>query len=208
MKEWIDVIHRDYNHPCIVEWVMLNESWGVPRIGHDRRQQSFAKSLYHLAHSLDDTRLVISNDGWEMVDTDICAIHSYKHGEEGNIKQQQFFNKALKSMDTIRAIVEKPVFAQGIRYQGQPVVLTEFGGICILDIEEQGWGYTSIGKEQFLEVYARVLQDVYESEMICGFCYTQLADIEQEINGLLTEEHEYKFEPEQIREIIDMPQRY
>lgn len=82
--------------------------------------------MYHLAHSLDDTRLVISNDGWEMVDTDICAIHSYKHGEEGNIKQQQFFNKALKSMDTIRAIVEKPVFAQRIRYQGQPVVLTEF----------------------------------------------------------------------------------
>ena len=60
-------------------------------------------------------------------------------------------------------------------------------------------GYTSIGKEQFLDVYARVLQDVYESEMICGFCYTQLADIEQEVNGLLTEEHEYKFEPEQIR---------
>lgn len=38
MKEWIDVIHRDYNHPCIVVWVMLNESWGLPRIGHDRRQ--------------------------------------------------------------------------------------------------------------------------------------------------------------------------
>ena len=208
MKEWLDVIHRDYNHPCIVVWGMLNESWGVPRIRNDRQQQSFAKSLYHLAHSLDDTRLVISNDGWEMVDTDICAIHSYKHGEEGNRKQQQFFNKALKSMDTIGAIVEKPVFAQGTRYQGQPVVLTEFGGISLLNIEEQGWGYTSIGKEQFLDVYARVLQDVYESEMICGFCYTQLADIEQEVNGLLTEEHEYKFEPEQIREIMDMPERY
>lgn len=202
MKEWADVIQRDYNHPCIVVWGMLNESWGVPRISHDEQQQAYSKSLYYLARSLDTTRPVISNDGWEMTDTDICAFHSYKHGEEGDRKQQELFNRYLKSIEGIEKIMEKTLFAQGHSYKGQPVILSEFGGISVSE-DEKGWGYTSVGKNQFLQVYDRILTDVYESEVICGFCYTQLADIEQEINGLLTENHEYKFDPEAIREIME-----
>ena len=199
MREWADVIHRDYNHPCIVVWGMLNESWGVPHIGSDCRQQAFAKALYHMAHSLDSTRLVISNDGWETVDTDICAFHSYKHGEEGDMRQQELFAKSLKSAETMGEIVEKPLFAGDTPYCGQPIVLSEFGGISISE-EEEGWGYTSVGKNRFLEVYRRILRAVYASDILSGFCYTQLADIEQEINGLLTEAHTYKFPPEKIRE--------
>ena len=202
MREWADVIHRDYNHPCIVVWGMLNESWGVPHIGSDCRQQAFAKALYHMAHSLDSTRLVISNDGWETVDTDICAFHSYKHGEEGDMRQQELFAKSLKSAETMGEIVEKPLFAGDTPYCGQPIVLSEFGGISISE-EEEGWGYTSVGKNRFLEVYRRILRAVYASDILSGFCYTQLADIEQEINGLLTESHTYKFPPEKIREIMD-----
>ena len=202
MREWADVIHRDYNHPCIVVWGMLNESWGVPHIGSDCRQQAFAKALYHMAHSLDSTRLVISNDGWETVDTDICAFHSYKHGEEGDMRQQELFAKSLKSAETMGEIVEKPLFAGDTPYCGQPIVLSEFGGISISE-EEEGWGYTSVGKNRFLEVYRRILRAVYASDILSGFCYTQLADIEQEINGLLTEAHTYKFPPEKIREIME-----
>ena len=202
MREWADVIHRDYNHPCIVVWGMLNESWGVPHIGSDCRQQAFAKALYHMAHSLDSTRLVISNDGWETVDTDICAFHSYKHGEEGDMRQQELFAKSLKSAETMGEIVEKPLFAGDTPYCGQPIVLSEFGGISISE-EEEGWGYTSVGKNRFLEVYRRILRAVYASDILSGFCYTQLADIEQEINGLLTESHTYKFPPEKIREIME-----
>lgn len=202
LKEWIDVIHRDYNHPSIVAWGMLNESWGVPAIDHDRRQQAFAKSLYYLAHSLDATRPVISNDGWEMADTDICAFHSYRHGEEGNIREQEVFRNDLKSVEGIEKIMEKPLFADGNVYKGQPVVLSELGGVSVTEAEE-GWGYTSVSRDRFLEVYDRILTAVYESELICGFCYTQLADIEQETNGLLTEDHEYKFDPEAICEIME-----
>ena len=202
MREWADVIHRDYNHPCIVVWGMLNESWGVPHIGSDCRQQAFAKALYHMAHSLDSTRLVISNDGWETVDTDICAFHSYKHGEEGDMRQQELFAKSLKSAEAMGEIVEKPLFAGDTPYCGQPIVLSEFGGISISE-EEEGWGYTSVGKNRFLEVYRRILRAVYASDILSGFCYTQLADIEQEINGLLTEAHTYKFPPEKIREIME-----
>lgn len=60
MAEWQEIIDRDYNHPCITTWVPINESWGVPNISVDRQQQHFSQAIYHLIHSLDPTRLVIS----------------------------------------------------------------------------------------------------------------------------------------------------
>lgn len=205
INEWMEVIKRDYNHPSIIVWGMLNESWGVPGIGSDSRQASFAKSLYHMAHSFDDTRPVISNDGWENAQTDICAFHSYKHGKRNDMKQQQFFKTALKDVAKMGEIVEKPLFALKEKYDGQPVMLTEFGGISMTE-ETDGWGYTTVGKEGFLEEFSRVVDAVYDSELISGFCYTQLCDVQQEMNGLLTVEHEFKFPPEKIKAVLDKKQ--
>ena len=125
VKEWMEVIHRDYNHPSIIVWGMLNESWGVPRIYSNRQQQDFSRALYYLAKGLDETRLVISNDGWEMTETDICAFHSYKHGEKEEWEQHDVFKDALKRIDTLHLVMEKLLFAKGSEYKGQPVVLTE-----------------------------------------------------------------------------------
>ena len=76
-REWIEVVARDYNHPSIIIWTPVNESWGVPNLA-DRRQQAHLKALYYLTKSLDDTRLVIDNDGWEHTEvTDLFAIHDY-----------------------------------------------------------------------------------------------------------------------------------
>ncbi|WP_426348548.1 glycoside hydrolase family 2 protein [Alloiococcus sp. CFN-8] len=202
-KEWIDVIKRDYNHPCIVVWGMLNESWGVPNIYDNEMQQSFANSLYYLAHSLDKTRLVIGNDGWEMTKSDICAIHSYKHGATEDIGQQKVFEDSLKSPEGFHNIVVRLPYAKGYEYSGQPIVLTEFGGIS-LGKNEEGWGYTnSSSGEEFLSTYERIIEAVYSSDSICGYCYTQLADVQQEVNGLLNEDREFKIEPEIIKKIND-----
>lgn len=212
VREWLDVIHRDYNHPSIVVWGMLNESWGVQRIYNNLQQQSFAKALYYLARSLDPTRLVISNDGWETVDTDICAVHSYKHGEKDDLRQQELFKESLKSVSGLAKIVEKLPFAKGFEYEGQPVALTEFGGISVgsdrqkdgpVDGSGESWGYTSVEKSEFLEEYERIVDAVYDSDLIQGYCYTQLTDVEQEMNGLLDCEHNYKFDPAQIKRIND-----
>jgi beta-galactosidase/beta-glucuronidase len=73
----LDSINRDYNHPCIIAWTPVNESWGVPDIYADKRQQATAKMLYHLAKAADGTRFVSTNDGWEQVTSDICALHDY-----------------------------------------------------------------------------------------------------------------------------------
>ena len=69
--------------------------------------------------------------------------------------------------------------------------------------EEQNWGYTTIKKEEFIEEYDRLTAAIFDSEILSGFCYTQFTDVEQETNGLLTDTHEYKFKPEEIKRIND-----
>lgn len=204
-REWLDVIERDYNHPSIVVWGMLNESWGVTKIYDNKQQQAFASSLYYMAKALDTTRLVISNDGWEMRESDICAIHSYMHGEKNDTKQHQVFLESLKDTEKFQYIMEKQPYALGMKYEGQPVVVTECGGIAVKkqdDAAKDGeWGYTSASEEDFLEEYGRVINSIYESDIVNGFCYTQLSDVEQEANGLLTKNHEFKFDPAAIRAV-------
>ena len=76
-REWTAVIERDYSHPCIVAWVPINESWGVPNLPDNPRERHYVQALYHLTKTLDATRPVIGNDGWESVATDIIGIHDY-----------------------------------------------------------------------------------------------------------------------------------
>ena len=81
-REWIEVIERDYNHPSIICWVPLNESWGIINMEGDERQRHHATAMYYLTKSLDPTRLVISNDGWEHTISDLLTIHDYDQDYE------------------------------------------------------------------------------------------------------------------------------
>ena len=204
MNEWTEIVERDYNHPCIITWVPLNESWGVPDIHQNRQQQHFSQTMYHFLHALDTTRLVISNDGWDMTETDICAIHNYSHGEKEEPEKYQRFKTSLATSAEILKPFQtrRSAYAAGFSHQGEPFLLTEFGGIGFAASRESGWGYTSAATEaEFVEEYKRVLEAVFASEILGGFCYTQLCDVEQEINGLLTYRREPKCDPRKIREI-------
>ncbi|MBC2305619.1 glycoside hydrolase family 2 protein [Listeria booriae] len=205
-REWLEIIERDYNHPSIVTWVPINESWGVPNIHNNREQQHHTQAMYHLIHSLDKSRLVISNDGWEMTETDICAVHNYSHGREDEPEKYADFSATihtqeaiLKSQSTLRAI-----YAAGFEHQNTPILLTEFGGVGYQTGEQTGWGYTSVkNAEEFVADYARIMDAVYSSKALHGYCYTQLTDVEVEINGLLTYDREPKCELSKIRAIND-----
>ena len=205
IAEWIEIIERDYNHPCIVCWVPLNESWGVPNLTTSPEQRAHLNALYHLIKSLDQSRPVISNDGWEMTVTDIVAIHNYRHGHCQESEQYAIFKESLTSERILFADhASRPILLDGYPYQNQPVMLTEFGGIAYKAGDTNGWGY-SVAKNEtdFLSDLERVVSTVRASKALHGYCYTQLTDVEQEINGLLTYDRKPKADLDKIRAIFD-----
>lgn len=205
-KEWLEIIDRDFNHPSILTWVPINESWGVPQVHIDRQQQHFTQGLYHLIHSLDSTRLVESNDGWAQTETDICAIHNYNHGSKDDHKTYNYYTESLSSWEKV--LLNPPVwdiFADGFHYLGQPILLTEFGGVGYNKKDtEKGWGYTgATTDDEFVSEYQRIINAVSKSHCLNGFVYTQLSDTEQEVNGLLDVNHDPKVKPELIKDAND-----
>lgn len=200
--EWIDVINRDYNHPSIVAWVPLNESWGVPMINTDLYQQAHSIQLYQLTKSLDQTRLVASNDGWEQTVTDFCGVHNYAHGNEHELEKQQHFALSLKTKEgMIHSLpAGRNIYAEGYHYANEPILLTEFGGIAYS--KSTGWGYTEVKSgEELLQQYERMIEAIKASNCIRGYCYTQLTDVFQEQNGLLTFDRKPKVDIDKIRKM-------
>lgn len=206
MREWQEIVDRDYNHPCILTWVPLNESWGVPHIHTSREQQHFSQTMYHYLHAIDPTRLVESNDGWEQTETDICAIHNYNHGRPDEPERYQEYISMLFDKESLLASNASGwnIYAHGFTHHGEPIMLTEFGGIGFDVSGQPGWGYISADNaDEFVSEYARLMKAVYASSGLWGYCYTQLTDVEQEINGLLTYDRAPKCDPAAIKAIND-----
>lgn len=196
---FLDFIDRDYNHPSIVAWVPLNESWGVSRILLDKREQSFSRALYDLAKAYDGTRLVSSNDGWEQAETDICAIHDYEASGSA-------FSAKIADWKAYLAGVSdwKLIYAEGWAYRGEPVILTEYGGIAFAGGKQGEWGYRGAveGEAAFIERFRSMSRAVLDSGRFSGLCYTQLTDVQQEINGLCTPDRKPKIAPAAIAAVL------
>ncbi|MFZ5351091.1 MAG: glycoside hydrolase family 2 protein [Bacillota bacterium] len=193
--EWIEAIERDYNHPCIVVWTPLNESWGVDCIMNNSDEQAHSTSMYWLTKSIDQTRLVISNDGWDHTKSDLLTIHDYEWKKDILKERYCSIQNILKSRHSGRGM-----YAQGWSYQGEPVVVSEMGGISFEKGSWKGWGYSSAeSEEDFILRYYHIVSAILESPKVQGFVYTQIADVEQEINGLMTFDRIPKADPDIIR---------
>ncbi len=207
LNEWIDIVKNNYNHPSIICYTPLNESWGVEGIPYDKEIQAYAMSLYYMIHSLDSSRLVISNDGWEHCKTDLLTVHNYGHGEKDNLPKYEKFKKDLSTREEILKFdcINRFIINPGFVDEGQPIILSEFGGVAFKkDTGAKAWGYTTCLDENEYEAdLRRIYLAIKESRCIQGICYTQLTDVEQEVNGLMTFDRKFKIDPSIIKEIND-----
>lgn len=206
-RDWLRIIRRDRSHPSIVTWVPFNESWGIQHVAHDAAQRAFSLSLVNLIRALDPTRPVISNDGWEHVDSDILTVHDYE--SSGPVLTERY-----GSAESVAHAVSG--FGPGGRRvsvepggqvdRGQPVMLTEFGGVSYAPDSERddSWGYsTARNADDFRDRLSEILTAVDASPVLAGFCYTQLTDTRQETNGLCDENRTPKLPAEVIRKLIE-----
>ena len=200
-REWVEIVRQNYNHPCIITWTPVNESWGVSQVETDRTEQHFTEMLYHLTKSLDQYRPVIVNDGWEHTVSDIITLHDYE--EKGDIFYKRYveYKKEILNTDVYHSGF-KSAMANGYVYHGQPVIISEYGGIAFNN-DDSGWGYGNKvnTKEEFIRRFDEITTAVKKIPYCCGFCYTQVSDVQQEINGLMDIERNFKVDPQVIREI-------
>lgn len=211
VAEWERAVRRDYSHPSVVTWVPLNESWGVPDLREDHPgQYAFLERVVALTRRLDAGRPVIDNDGWEHTDvTDIVALHDYTPTAE---KLRERYKETLAGgllPATIWGESKTRHFARGSRHQGQPVMLSEVGGFLMrpTDLPRDRWDflYDYYGScstpEELVAQYADLMEGIASLPFVSGFCYTQLTDIEQEINGLLTYDRRPKADPALVADV-------
>jgi hypothetical protein len=189
IREWGEAIDRDYSHPCVIVWVPFNESWGVPELPTVGQHRHAVEALYHLTKTLDPTRPVIGNDGWESSATDIIGIHDYDPTPE-HILQRYGVEIDPGQLFDRRRPGGRILTLDGYPHKGQPIMLTEFGGIAYVKSatgsESKAWGYSKASNdEEFRARFCTLVEAVIRSPLITGFCYTQFADTFQEANGLL-----------------------
>ncbi|KAJ0421152.1 glycoside hydrolase superfamily [Aspergillus carlsbadensis] len=215
-EEWTSVVKRDRSHPCVVAWTPVNESWGYKDLKGSVEQRNHIRLIYTLTKSLDETRPINDNCGWEHVSTDLTTYHDYSDSSE--------LAKICSKMDggILARKLNGEMFVEPIREgtniitdpgakhtPGAPVICSEFGGVNIApakDVQGSGkdWGYTTAADpNDLLARLEKLVMAVVKGGHTCGFVYTQLTDIEQEVNGLYSYDRREKVPADRVRAIME-----
>ena len=189
LDEWIQIIKRDYSVPSIVGWCPWNETWGES--GNGQHAETM-RMTYRITKALDRTRPCIDTSGGIHVETDIYDTHDYEQNPE--IYKERYAPTAPIIYDQFKG---RQHYKEGL-----PVFVSEYGGIG-WNPDGKGWGYGTGPKteEEFIARYKGLTDALLDNPNHMGFCYTQLTDVEQEINGLYYYDRRPKFDPEIIHAI-------
>ncbi|MFZ2053124.1 MAG: sugar-binding domain-containing protein [Candidatus Aminicenantales bacterium] len=192
-REWSEAVERDLQHPSLIGWCPFNERWGDNFAGT-------IEGIFDLTKRLDPTRLVIdSSGGYHEARPDVYDSHNY---EQGTAKFKEAFDGLLLSPPAIFVNGNKE---KHTAYQGQPYFVSEYGGIWWNpgQKDEKAWGYGARPRteEEFLNRYKELTEALLFNPKVAGFCYTQLYDIEQEVNGLYTFDRKPKFDPDFFKRV-------
>lgn len=187
LPEWLEAVERDYNHPSIVCWCPFNEVFEYDKKPKDPR---VLQMVYAVTKALDKQRPVVDTSGFFHVGpTDIYDVHDYEQNVE-------VFRQHYADIKVGEKVHDPHWYGQ--QYDGGPYFVSEYGGAKWSQEEGNNWGYGETPKsvQEFLDRYVGLTSTLIQNPNICGFCYTQLYDIEQEQNGLFTYTRGPKFSQE------------
>ncbi|MBQ3048476.1 MAG: beta-galactosidase [Oscillospiraceae bacterium] len=200
LREWSEAMARDFNHPAIIGWCPFNETFCYL----ERKEKTFLMStIYDYNKTVDPTRVVIDTSGYLHVKTDVYDLHDYEQDPELFKSHYDMLVTESKLYDYMNDNkIERGLDNQ--TYEGQPVFMSEYGGIRWNPNDERGWGYgqAPTTEEEFLNRYKGLTDALLDNPKIMGLCYTQLYDIEQEVNGLYTYDRKPKFDPEILKAFL------
>jgi len=231
VNEWERAIHRDRSHPSAVCFSPFNESWGINDVGDDAEIQGWVREVVALTRRLAPGALVVDNSGWLHVDTDIFDVHLYDHDpaalranlEEAigsdwevdrRLRFEAFGNWVVAADSDGMVEFDMSPSARGFNprpFHGQPVVVSEMGGIGfvppnpdwpVADTPDDRFVYSEAATaDKFVESITGLV-GVVEELGLAGWCWTQVSDVEQEQNGLLTYDRRPKVSAARVAEAI------
>ena len=197
IAEWTELVERDRNHPSLVTWTPFNETWGSNGSGV---YNHMVEDVYRITKAIDPTRPVNDASGDGHVRTDIWAVHNYERDHDRLVEVLSFHD----GKEPFRNQGDKGYLA---KYDGQPYMVDEFGGLPWIRPEERSssWGYGQ--NIDSMDEFYRLLQGEVDALKACpnvvGFCYTQITDVEQEKNGIYYYDRTPKFDTARIKAIFE-----
>ena len=198
LTEWEETVIRDRNHPSIIMWTPFNETWEHPENREAAREACrMVSDVYRLTKNL-DYRPCHDVSGNYHVMTDVFSVHQY-------MQDPAELEKWLSPVDG--HVRQHDLANREVEYDGQPYLVDEYGGIKWVvgqEFSEISWGYGNAPKtlEEFYSRLEGLTDVILGFDHICGYCYTQLTDVEQEQNGIYNYDRTPKFDMEKIRAVF------
>jgi beta-galactosidase/beta-glucuronidase len=195
LSEWAEIVRRDRNHPSLIAWTPFNETRGFGnRLQHTRTHLD----AYALCKAIDPTRPVNDTSGYLHALSDLWTVHNY---EQDPAKLAAALTPGTQGVWRNFPDLEPA-------YRGQPYLVDEYGGIkwnpADLERSDTSWGYgnTPTSLAEFYQRLSGQTEAILRHEHICGYCYTQLTDVEQEQNGVYFYDRSPKFDMARVREVF------
>ena len=185
--EWMELIKRDRAHPSIIAWVPFNESWGVWHQSERPEQRAFVDAVTSLTKALDDSRVVVGNDGWEYSSGDLWTLHLYNEDSDVSSRLAALIEDPHSAVTNEFGSRDRVGALPGADVSGLPILLTECGGIGMGSFSEEDFSYGNLAETpEALEARMRkIMTDIRSLKVLQGFVWTQLTDVQQEVNGVL-----------------------
>lgn len=219
LQEWTEAVERDFNHPSIILWCPLNETWKDLKDPRKIRDVRFIDAVYNTTKNIDATRPCVDvSGGFHGHYTDLYDFHCYEE-----LSRLERYIQKLNENDELEVPLLYYEGEKSLRYNGySPVNISEFGGFkftesedesnlvntinecAVTSTEEWGYGRSARTEKEFLDRYQVLASLLLQSPKLSGFCYTQLYDIEQEQNGFYKYDRKPKFSEETMKKIAEI----